>query len=163
VYGSGGNEPRGEREYGAGSLAEFDLLGTQRTILGVTFQHSSARNGDRRLIGGYARIGFGRWGVLAEHDVTDRERSEIIGPFRQHASYAQLFWAVRDWLVASATGESLRVSVPYQEKLTAGKIEVASRVTSHATVIAGGRVEHNAANGRLSKSLTVQLSLKTVD
>ena len=47
VYGTGGNEPRGEREHGAGSLAEFDLLGTQRTVLGVTFQRSSASNGDR--------------------------------------------------------------------------------------------------------------------
>jgi hypothetical protein len=163
VYSSGGNEPRGEREHGAGSLAEFDLLGSQRTVLGVTFQRSSARSGDRRVIGGYARIGFGRWGILAEHDITDRERSETIGAFRQHVSYAQLFWAVRDWLVTSATGESLRIGVPYREKLTAGKIEIASRVTSHATVIAGARVEHNAATGRRSNSLMVQLSLKTVD
>ena len=163
VYGSGGNEPRGEREHGAGSLAEFDLLGTQKTVLGVTFQHSSARNGDRRLIGGYARIGFGRWGILAEHDVTDRDRGENTqGAFRQHTSYAQVFWAVRDWLVTSATGERLRVGVPYGENLTAGKIEIASRATSHATVIVGARVEH-AANGRLSKSLMVQLSLKTVE
>jgi hypothetical protein len=164
VYGTGGNEPRGEREHGAGSLAEFDLLGTQRTVLGVTFQRSSARNGDRRLIAGYARIGFGRWGILAEHDVTDRDRGETTREaFRQHASYAQVFWAVRDWLVTSATGERLQVGVPYRENLTAGKIEIASRVTSHATVIAGARVEHNAANGRLSRSLMVQLSLKTVE
>jgi hypothetical protein len=164
MYAGGGNGSRGERERGAGSLAEFDLVGHQRSVLGVTALRSSARNGDRRLVGGYARIGFGRWGILAEHDVTTRDRSETSqGAFRQDASYAQVFWAVHEWLVTSVTGERLRVGVPFRELLTAGKIEVASRVSRHATVIVGARVEHNAANGRLSKSVAVQLALKTVE
>jgi hypothetical protein len=164
MYGSGGNDPRGEREHGVGSLAEFDLLGNRRSVVGVTAQRAFARNGDRRLIGGYARIGFGRWGILAEHDVTSRDRSESPqGAFRQDASYAQVFWAVHEWLVTSVTGERLRVGVPFREHLTAGKIEVASRVSRHATVIVGARVAHNAADGRLSRSVAVQLALKTVE
>ena len=154
VYAGGGNEPRREREHGAGSLAEFDVLGNQRTVLGMTVQRSSASNGERQLVGSYARLGFGRWGILAEHDVTTRTpRRSTPGAFRQDASYAQVFWAVRDWLVTSATGERLRVNAPYTEHLTAGKVEVASRLTSQATVIVGTRVEHNAVNRRLSRSL----------
>ncbi len=164
VYGPGGNDQRGERERGAGSLAEFNLPGAQRTVLGVTVQRSSASHGDRQLVGGYARIGFGRWGILAEHDVTSRSREETTqGSFRQDASYAQVFWAVRDWLVTSAIGERLRVGGPHREHLTAGKLEVASRLTSQATVIVGARIEHSAPTGRLSKSLAVQLALKTVE
>jgi hypothetical protein len=164
VYAGGSNERRGERERGAGSLAEFDLLGNQRTVLGMTVQRSSATNGDRQLVGSYARLGFGRWGILAEHDVTTRRRGETLeDAFRQDATYAQVFWAARDWLVISTTGERLRVDVPYTEHLTAGKVEVASRLTSQATVIVGTRVERNALNGRLSRSMAVQLALKTID
>ena len=164
VYGPGGNESKGEQEFGAGSLLEFDLLGAQRTVVGVTVQRGSAAAGNRRLVGGYARLGFGRWGILAEHDVTTREREDATrSPFRQDASYAQVFWAVRDWLVASATGERLRVGGPYEERLTAGKLEMASRLSSHATVVAGTRLERNVATRRLSRALVVQLALKTVD
>ena len=27
------------------------------------------------MAGAYARLGFGKWGILAEHDVTDRTRN----------------------------------------------------------------------------------------
>ncbi len=164
VYNGRTNEARGEHESGAGSLAEFDLLGTQRAVVGATLRRSRASSGDRRVAGAYARIGFGRWGVLAEHDVAHRNRSDMErASFRQDASYVQVFWAVRDWLVASATGERLRVGAPYAEHRQAGKIELAARLTSVATVIIGARVERNAAQRRISKALAVQLSLKTVE
>jgi hypothetical protein len=163
VYGGAGNESRRERERGAGSLAEFDIAGNHRTVLGTTIQHASSDNGDRSLIGAYARVGFGKWGVLAEHDVTNRRRGAASQPFRQDASYAQIFWAARDWLVASGTGERLRVDAPFTERLTAGKAEIAARFTSHATVTIGARVEHNAASGRITKAVAIQLALKTID
>ena len=144
-------------------MAEFDVLGNHRTVLGATIQRSSAGSGDRRLIGGYARVGFGKWGILAEHDITNRLRGTTSQAFRQDASYAQVFWAARDWLVASLSGERLRVDAPFTEHLTAGKVEFATRFTSHATVTLGTRVEHNAASGRITTSLAVQLALKTVD
>ena len=163
MYGEGGNAAKRERERGAGSLAELDILGNQRTVLGATIQHASAENGDRSLIGAYARVGFGKWGVLAEHDVTTRHRDTASRAFRQDVSYAQVFWAARDWLVASGTGERLRVEAPFREDLTAGKAEIAARFTSHATVTLGTRVEHNAASGRITQSVAVQIALKTVD
>jgi hypothetical protein len=161
VYGPGGNDPTSER--GAGSLAEIDVF-RQRTVLGLAVQRSSASNGDRQLVGGYARIGFGRWGFLAEHDVTNRSpNGNTREAFRQDASYAQVFWAPRDWLVTSVIGERLRVDGPYREGLTAGKLEVSSRLTSQATVVVGARVERDGPTGRLSRSLSIQLALKTVD
>jgi hypothetical protein len=160
VYGPGGNDSTSER--GAGSLAEIDVF-RQRTVLGLAVQRSSANNGDRQLVGGYARIGFGRWGILAEHDVTNRSSNGATHEaFRQDASYAQVFWAPSDWLVTSVVGERLRVDGPYRERLTAGKLEVSSRLTSQATVVVGARVERDGPSGRLSRSLSIQLALKTV-
>jgi hypothetical protein len=163
VYGPGGNEPEGERESGAGSLAEFDVLGNQRTIAGVTFQRGTAQNGDRRLVGAYTRLGFGAWGILAEHDVTDRTRTGLaIEPFRQTATYAQLFWAVREWLVASGIGERLRVDVPFDEHRVSGKLELAARLSSQATITVGTRFERNVIADRLTKSIVLQMAFKTV-
>jgi len=163
LYAPRGTEPTGEREVGGGSLAEFDLMGTQRTVVGGTIQQGTASQGNRRLVGGYARLGFGRWGILAEHDVTSRDRTDSLHvSFKQAATYAQVFWAMHDWLVMSATGERLHVGGPYKEHLTAGKLEVAARLASQATLSFGARVDRNMTTGRLSKSLTVQAAFKTV-
>jgi hypothetical protein len=62
AYVPGGNEAAGERESGGGTLAEVDILGNQKTIVGTTFLRGHATNGDRRLAGVYTRLGFGRWG-----------------------------------------------------------------------------------------------------
>jgi hypothetical protein len=164
VFGPGGNEAAGERESGAGTVAEFDLFGHQRTVVGVTVLRAVARNGDRQLRGGYARLGFGRWGVLGEHDVTDRTRT-FVSPkaFRQTASYAQVFWAAREWLTVSTIAERLRVARPFEQRLNAGRIEVAARLASQATITLGGKVEKDNVSGRLSKSLILQMALKTVN
>jgi hypothetical protein len=101
---------------------------------------------------------------LVEHDVTSRAREDNAPlRFRQDASYGQLFWAMYDWLVVSTTAERLRVGAPHTEHLRAGKVEVATRLTSHATLVFGGRLERDMATGRQSKSVTVQAAFKTVD
>ena len=165
VYGPGGNEPTGDREWGGGALVEYDVLGRQKTVLGVSALSASAPNGDRRMLGAYARLGFGRWGILAEHDVTDRRRTtpDATGWFRQNASYGQLFWAVREWLVASAIGERLRVVAPFPQHLVAGRLEVAARLAPQATVVVSSRLERNVDTHRLNKSISLQLAMKTVN
>ena len=86
---------------------------------------------ERRLIGPYARLGFGKWGILAEHDVTDRSSNTgSFTPFRQNASYGQVFWAAREWLVASLIAERLHVDRPFEERLRAGRFEVTARLAS---------------------------------
>src|ERR1700676_4662857 len=90
---------------------------------------------DRRLIGPYARLGFGKWGILVEHDVTDRSSNNgSFAAFRQNASYGQVFWAPREWLVASLIGERLQVERPFAERIRAGRLEVTARLASQVTV-----------------------------
>jgi hypothetical protein len=152
------------RESGAGTIAEFDILGTGRTVVGVSLLYGSGADGARQQFGGYARLGFGQWGILLEHDVTDREGEAMArgaAAFRQHASYAQVFWAAREWLVASATGERLRVQQPFAERVTAGKLELAARLTNQASIGLAARAQHDEMAGRWDKSVTLQLAVKT--
>ncbi len=72
AYAPAGNEMHTDRESGAGTLAEFDVFGKGRTVVGVSLLHGASDNGTRQMVGGYARLGFGQWGVLLEHDLTDR-------------------------------------------------------------------------------------------
>jgi hypothetical protein len=162
VFGPGGNEASGDRESGGGTLAEFDVIGNQRAVVGTTILKGVARNGDRRLLGGYARLGFGAWGILAEHDVTDRTRTAVAQAFTQNATFAQVFWAAREWLVLSTIGERLRVERPFEQRLNAGRIEVAARLAPQATVTMGTKLEKNLMTGKLSKSLILQVAVKTV-
>jgi hypothetical protein len=162
VYTSSGNEAPGEKETGGGTIAEV-VLGGQHAVLGVSTLKASGANGDRRTLGGHVRLGFGRWGVLVEHDLTDRTRvMPVPVAFAQQASYGQLFWAVRDWLVASAIGERLRVGGPFEERLVAAKLELAARLASQATLGVSARRQRDQITGRISTSVTLQAAFKTV-
>lgn len=164
AFAPGGRERTGEGESGGGSLAEFDVLGKQRTIVGVSFLRGTAANGNRRLLGAYTRLGFGKWGILAEHDVTGRTRNiPNLVSFRQDTTYGQVFYAIREWLVASAIGERLHVDRPYEEHLTAGKLELVARLASQATVGVSARLQRNVLTGRWSKSVALQVAFKTVN
>jgi hypothetical protein len=162
AFGPGGNEPRGERESGGGAVAEFDVFGNGRSMVGIDALRGDSRNGSRGLLGVHARLGFGAWGILAQHDVTDRERDTIAGSFRQQATYAHIFWAAREWLVFSGIGERLSVENPFDERRNGGALEVAARLTSVATVGASFRLQHDPVADRLARSVTFQLALKTV-
>jgi len=162
VYAPGGNEAPGEHESGGGALAEFDLLGNQRTVIGASVLKGTAQNGDRQMIGGYTRLGFGRWGILAEHDVTDRTRTALAQSFTQNASFAQVFFAAREWLVLSGIGERLRVERPFAERRNAGQVEVSARLAPQATIVLGTRFEKDLVTNRLAKSLILQMAFKSV-
>ena len=162
-FGPGPNELPDEREFGGGSLAEVDLFGRHNAVVGMTALHGTATAGVRNLTGAYARLGFGRWGILAEHDMTSRTRrrdTEEVS-FRQQASYGQVFVAIREWLVTSVIAERLRVDAPFEESRTAARFEVATRLASQITVGVSARLERNHLTGELSRSVTVQTALKT--
>jgi hypothetical protein len=164
AFGPGGNERSGRHESGGGALAEVDVFGKQRTILGVNLLRGTSAQTDRRLIGPYARLGFGKWGILAEHDITDRSSNTgAFVPFRQNASYGQVFWAVREWLVASLIAERLHVDRPFEERLRAGRFEVTARLASQVTVGISARLQQNQINGRIGRSIMLQMALKTVN
>jgi len=78
------------------------------------------------------------------------------------SAFGQVFWAVREWLVASAIGERLRVGQPLPERLIAGKLELAARLWSQATVGVSARVQRDGVTGRQGRSIAVQAAFKTV-
>jgi hypothetical protein len=161
VYAPGGNEVDGVRESGGGALAELDPIGNQRAVVGINILRGTARDGGRRVVGAHARLGFGSWGILAEHDVTDRDRTGI-GSFRQHTSFGQVFWAAKEWLVASGGAERLQVAAPFAERVNAGRVELTARLTAAATAGVAARIQRDELTRRVSRSLAFQLVLKTV-
>jgi hypothetical protein len=162
VFGSGGNDVAGERESGGGALAEMDLFGKGTTVVGMTWLRGTADRGTRETVGAYTRLGFGKWGILAEHDVTARRREgPVAAAFDQHATYAQVFWAMREWLVTSATAERLTVEAPFESRATAGKLELTARLTNQATIGVSTRFQRDAVTGRTTTTAAFQLALKT--
>jgi hypothetical protein len=162
-FGPSGTEKPTARERGGGALAEYDLLGKGRTIVGVNILRANATIERRMMYGSHARLGFGKWGILAENDIS--QRSYLVGgtrDFLQTATYAQAFWAAREWLVLSTIGERLKVDRPFQEGLAAGRFEVAARLSSNFTVTAGVRVQRNLVNGQQGPAATIQLAMKPV-
>jgi hypothetical protein len=168
AFAPGGNEPRvagrNSGEFGGGSLAEFDLLGKGRTIAGINILAARSQIERRRLVGPYVRLGFGSWGILVEHDITDRTYlAEAPAPhFRQQASFAQLFWATREWLVLSLIGEELNVGSPFKEQAAAGTGEAAARLSSEFTVTVGATYQRDLVTGAVNPSGFIQLAMKPV-
>jgi hypothetical protein len=165
VFAPGGNERAGFHESGGGMLAEVDVLGNHRTVIGVNGLRGVSRNLNRTQIGPYARLGFGRWGVFLEHDVTAREARNVVHPgaFRQQASYAQFFFAVREWLVPSVGYERLTVGKPYAEKLWAPRFELSCRLSGNFTLGLVARVQHNVITGKTAPAVGISMAMKTVN
>lgn len=82
--------------------------------------------------------------------------------FRQTASYGQLFWAAREWLVPSLVVERLRVDRPYEQRLGAVKLDLAARLSRQFTISAGPRIQRDEISGRISRSIVFQVAMKTV-
>jgi hypothetical protein len=160
-----GREPAPIRESGGGLLAEYDLLGKGKTIIGVNNLHGSDRIGNRALTGVYTRLGFGRWGALGEHDFTARQLRASYGGarFGQHASYGQLFFYPREWMALSGIVERLSVEVPYAENLMAYKGELAMRLSSNWTIGTRAGMQRDQRTGRLTPIASFQLAVKTVN
>ena len=115
------------------------------------------------MVGPYLRLGIGSWGILAEHDITDRSLNASSTSFLQHATYGQLFWYPREWLLISTIGEQLQIQRPFQERLVAGRFEVASRFSHHITVGLTSRFQQDMISGQFAPSVALQLALKTVE
>jgi hypothetical protein len=163
AYAPGGNEKTGQHESGEGLLAEMDLFGKGRTVLGFNALHGTSSSENRTMVGPYARLGFGRWGILAEHDFVNRDiKLPTVANFNQQASYGQLFWAAREWLVPSLIVERIQVSAPYREHLDAIRLDLTARVAGQFTISAGPRIQKDEITGRIAKSVVIQIALKTV-
>jgi hypothetical protein len=162
AFAPGGDEPEHLRQYGAGMLAGLDVW-KQRAIVGVSTRSSHASSFDRRSVGGFARLGFGKWGVLAEHDLTSKSTANADTPATRYlAGHTQVFYAPREWLVTSLAAEHLVIGAAQRHtyRLTPG---VQMRISDNLTVILNTRDAFTGATAGRSRTYLVQVAVKTVE
>jgi hypothetical protein len=160
VFGPGGDEDSDARQYGAGVTGGVDVW-NQRAVLGMSTRTSRGSAFDRRSTGAFARVGFGRWGILAEHDLTSRMTTADGARAQYVAGYTQLFAAPREWLVTSLASEHMvtgGAGSKHVFRLAAG---AQFRLTDHVTVLVSTRNESGSPHPS-SRTYSVQLAMKTV-
>ncbi len=128
AYGPADNDAAAEREHGAGVVA--GVVGwNQRAVVGLTTVEAEAATFDRRMIGAYARLGFGnKWSVLTEHQLIDRTSGVTTG---YEAGHTRVIFVPFPWLETWVSTEELVTYTPtsaHTVRLTPGFL---ARVSEH--------------------------------
>jgi len=164
VFGPGGDEPAALRQYGGGIVAGVDVW-KHRAIVGMSTRLSEASTFHRNSMGAYARLGFGKWGILAEHDFTSRTTRDdtAAAPQAQYlAGHTQVFFAPVEWLVTSVAAEHLVVDAAQQThvyRLTPG---VQARISDNLTLIVNVRDAFTGVAAGRTRTFAIQLAVKSV-
>ena len=164
LFAPGGDEPRASQQYGGGVIGGVDLW-QHHAVLGMSTRISNGTAADRRSVGAFARLGFGKWGILAEHDLTSRDPVTTVNAAdtRHLAGHTQVFFAPKEWLVTSLAAEHLVVEglarPSHTYRLTPS---VQARLSQNVTVIVNMRdVFVDARTGR-SRTFGAQVAVKSV-
>ncbi len=109
-YGPDGNETeRRFRARGGGAVIGANVW-RDRAVVGVTTRVSKADAFDRTNAGVFARWGITeRWGILAEHDVTERTTSTG-AEFTHLAGRSEIFYVPFDWLQTALSVDHVTTS-----------------------------------------------------
>lgn len=109
-FGPDGNEAESQfRARGAGAVVGANVW-RDRAVIGMTTRVSKADAFDRTNAGLFARWGITeKWGVLAEHDVTQRTTS-MGADFTHLAGRTEVFYVPFDWLQTGMAVEHLTTS-----------------------------------------------------
>ena len=162
VYGPGGEEAIVNRATGTGVITGVNI--GSRTVLGLTARMSKSDARDLTRAGGFARVGFGRWGVLTEHEHVSQAGGSATTPNQgRYAGTMMVFAAPREWLVASLTSQLVvNTTGPsqHQHRLTPS---VQVRLSDKVTVVASERESFGVTEAARRRGLIVQLFLKTVN
>ena len=166
MFGPGGDEVRAARQYGGGVVGGVDVW-KHRAVLGMSTRYSSNDDGiNRRSVGAYARLGFGKWGILAEHDLTSRGTIADVGATadtRHLAGHTQVFFAPKEWLVTSLAAEHLVIdgitNPVHTYRLTPG---VQTRLSDSLTLNFNMRDIFVDASTARSRTFTVQVAVKSI-
>jgi len=162
VFGPGGDEPAALRQHGGGMVAGVDVW-NHRAIVGMSSRLSQASAFHRQSLGAYARLGFGKWGVLAEHDFTTRETRDASAPQSQYlAGHTQVFFAPVEWLVTSVAAEHLVVDAAKQTHLYRLTPGVQTRISDNLTLIVNMREAFTGVEAGRARTFSVQLAVKSV-
>jgi hypothetical protein len=152
---------------GIGLLGEV-LLAGNHLALGVSARHAQedATSGGRlekRSVGGYARVGFGKWGVLAEHELTKpRIGGVAVAGSDRWSGYTQVFYVPKEWLVTSLIAEQSNDITELKERSFRWRPEVQVRLTPNVTITASARTDTPRGATSSSRIYLVQLAVKTV-
>ena len=160
VFGPSGCEPQDARQYGAGALAAVVTL-RQHAVIGLSTRASRTNTGTEQRVGMYARLGFGQWGVLTEHEWIDRDLREPLPAATDGvAGLTQVFVAPREWLVLSLGAEYVPIDGTgrYTYRLLPS---VQVRVSDKLTFVAGQKDRFTDPDRVHGRSFIVQLYLKT--
>jgi len=162
VFGPGGDEDPRLQQWGVGTLAGVNVW--KRAVLGVSLLDSRSPAFDRRSLGAYARLGFGRWGILTQHEMTGRSSTAIAPVTTQYlAGHTQVFFAAKEWLVTSLGAEELAVDGVTRSRAYRIAPGVQLRASENLTVSFTMRdVFAGVTTGR-SRTFSVLVAVKTVD
>jgi hypothetical protein len=157
VYGPGFDETRRvARQHGAGVVGGLDI--GKRAVVGMTARTAYSDAFDRKSVGAYARLGFGRWGVLAEHDLTSRV---VPGPAAAPADYVlgytQLFVYPAEWFLTSLIVDTVDVSGSATKRAYRIAPAVSMRLSNNFTL--GFTTRHAVVRGPAPDSRTYLLTL----
>jgi hypothetical protein len=163
VFGPGGDEDPRLQQYGVGTLAGVDVW-KHRAIVGVSLVDSRSAAFDRRSVGAYTRLGFGRWGIMAQHEMTGRSSTAANPATTQYiAGHTQLFFAATEWLVTSLGAEELAVDGATKTRAYRLAPGVQLRASENLTLSFTMRdVFAGVSTGR-SRTFSVLVAVKTVD
>jgi hypothetical protein len=164
AFAPGGDEDSQHRQWGAGMLGGVDVW-RQCAILGLSVLDSRGPAYEHRNVGAFARLGFGRWGVLAEHELTGRTVADHPAETSHYvAGYTQLFVAPYEWLVGSVAVDEVvsqaTVNRPSHVYRIAPGAQV--RVSENLTVVFATRDVFSSAGIGRSRTYSLQLAVKTV-
>ena len=155
-YGPAGNETQPQFEArGGGGIVGVNVW-RDRAVIGVTGRRSVADAFDRSNGGVFARLALSRhWGILAEHDVTQRTTSTG-AEFTHLAGHTQVFFVPFDWLQTSLAAEHLTTSGGADTYRFSPSVDL--RLTSNIKL--GFSMRHVDATAD-SRTYSFQLQVKT--
>jgi hypothetical protein len=162
VFGPGFDETRVAQQHGGGVLGGVDVW-KQRAVIGMSARQSSADAFDRRSIGAYARLGFGRWGILAEHDLTTRVTNRTVTPRSEYVvGFTQLFAAPVEWFVTSLAVDDVKVTGTGAKHAYRFAPTAQMRISENLTMVFSTRDEFVSALVPHSRTYAVTFAVKTV-
>jgi hypothetical protein len=164
AFAPGSNANARDREWGAGMLGGVAVW-HQRAILGLSVLDSRAAAFAHSSVGAYARLGFGRWGILAEHELAGRTMRDVPATSTTYiAGDTQVFVAPFEWLVASLAVDEVVAPASadpanHVYRLAPGaQVRVSPNLTMAFTTLDA----FTGAGVRHSRTFSLQLAVKTV-
>jgi hypothetical protein len=162
VFGPGFDEDPSRRQRGAGVVGGVDVW-KRHAVLGMSARMSTSRAADRKSVGAFARLGFGRWGILAEHDLISRVVSEDpVADAQYVAGYTQFFVAPVEWFVPSLIVDEVVSTGPGARRSYRLAPSLAIRLSDNYTVQFSTRDEFVVGAAPNSRTYALTVAVKTV-